>query len=165
MTESIGWICAIAGLGLGGFAVLIPGFPGCAVALLGLVAFAAITDFAIVTSDALLLAALLVAVGSASQILGPALGSRALAGSAGAATGAAIGAVLGTLVPVPGFALGCGVLGAILLGWTLSTRGVLAWIRGIVGAAGGCLVSAAIDGATVLSMGAILAIADFLRTV
>lgn len=165
MSETIGWTCALAGLLLGAVAVLVPGFPGCAVALLGLVAFAAITDFAIVTREAVVLATVLVGIGAVVQVLGPALGSRAMAGSAGAATGAAVGAALGSLVPVPGFAWGAAVLGAALLGGALSYRGVLAWIRGVVGAAGGCLVAAAVDGLAVLSVGAVLAVADFMRVV
>ena len=35
----------MGGLLLGGLASFVPGFPGCAVALLGLVAFAGLTDF------------------------------------------------------------------------------------------------------------------------
>lgn len=165
MSETVAWACALGGLVLGGLAVLVPGFPGCAVALLGLVAFAAITDFQIVTREALVLATMLVGLGAVAQLLGPALGSRALAGSAGAATGAAIGAALGTLVPIPGFAWGAAVVGAIALGGALSYEGVIAWIRGVIGAAAGCLVSAAFDGLGVLAVGAVLAIADFMRTV
>ena len=61
--------------------------------------------------------------------------------------------------------VGGGNMGAALLGGALSYRGILAWIRGIVGAATGCLVAASFDALAVLGVGAILAIADFMRAV
>lgn len=164
MIESVAWTCAIGGIGLGGLAVLVPGFPGCAVALLGLVAFAGLTDFTIVTQEALVLAAGITLAGAVVQLVGPALASRAMAGTAGAATGAALGAALGTLVPVPGFAWGAAIVGALVLGIAGGWKGVTAWIRGVVGAAGGCCVSAAADGLAVLGCGAVLGVADYLAT-
>ena len=160
MTEAIAWTCATGGLLLGLGAVFVPGFPGCAVALLGLVAFAGLTGFEVVTREALVLATVLAGAGAIAQVLGPALASRALAGSAGAATGAALGAAVGTLVPVPGVGWGLAVLGAVVLGGALSWKGVLEWLRGVVGAAGGCCLSATVDGIAVLSVGAVLAVAD-----
>ena len=164
MIDSVAWACAIGGIGLGGLAVLVPGFPGCAVALLGLVAFAGLTDFAIVTQEALILAAGFTLVGALAQLAGPALASRAMAGTAGAATGAAIGAALGTLVPVPGFAWGSAIVGALVLGVAGGWKGVAAWIRGVIGAAGGCCVSAAADGLAVVACGGVLGVADYLAT-
>jgi uncharacterized protein YqgC (DUF456 family) len=163
--DSVAWACALGGLALGGLGVLVPGFPGCAVALLGLVAFAGLTDFAVVTHEALVLAAGFTLAGAAAQLAGPALASRAMAGTAGAATGAALGAALGTLVPVPGFAYGAAVLGALVLGVAGGWKGVAAWLRGVVGAAGGCCVSAAADGLAVLACGAVLGVADYLAAV
>lgn len=165
MTEALAWTCAIGGIGLGGIAVLFPGFPGCAVALLGLVAFAGLTDFAVVTHEALVLAAGLVAVAAIVQLAGPALGSRALSGTAGAATGAALGAALGTLVPVPGFAWGLAIVGAVALGYATGWKGFARWVRGVIGAAGGCCLSAAADALGVLACGAVLGLADYLQLV
>lgn len=163
MIEAVAWTSATAGLILGVGAVFVPGFPGCAVALLGLVAFAGLTGFEVVTREAMVLAMFVAVAGAVGQVLGPALSSRALAGSAGAATGAAVGASVGVLVPVPGVAWGLAVLGAVAFGVTLSRREVMAWLRGVVGAAGGCCVSAAIDGVAVLGVGAVLGLADYLR--
>lgn len=163
MSEALAWICGIGGIMLGGLAAMVPGFPGCAVAFLGLAAFAGLTDFSIVTREALLLAALFTLVGAVAQLAGPALGSRALAGTAGAATGAILGACIGLFIPVPGVGYGLAVLGALIGGATLSRERALAWLRGVVGTAGGCCVAAAIDALAVLSCAAILALADYLR--
>jgi len=146
-------------------ASFVPGFPGCAVALLGLVAFAGLTDFALVTEEALVLAALITAAGALGQIAGPALGSRAMGGSAGVATGAAIGAVLGSLIPIPGFAWGGAFIGGAILGFAVTRKGFVEWLRGLVGVAGGCCVSTGADIAAVLAQGAILGIADYLAVV
>jgi len=163
VTEIIAWVCASAGLVLGLAAVFVPGFPGSAVALLGLVAFAGLTGFEIVTREALVLATLFMAAGTLGQVLGPALSSRAMAGSAGAATGAAIGAALGTLIPIPGVAWGTAILGAAALGGSLSVKGVRDWLKGVVGAAGGCCLSGMLDGVAVLAIGAVLGLADYLH--
>jgi uncharacterized protein YqgC (DUF456 family) len=165
MTEALAWACGLGGVVLGGAAVLVPGFPGCAVAFLGLVAFAGLTDFAIVTREALILAGGITLVGAVAQLAGPALASRALAGTAGAATGAVIGACVGVVIPVPGLGYGLAVLGAAIGGATASRRHVIAWLRGTVGAAGGCCVAAAVDALAVLGCAAVLAIADFANTV
>lgn len=158
---ALAWSCALAGLALGGIAAWVPGFPGCAVALLGLVAFAALTDFQILTDSALLLAALITAVGALGQLTSPVATSRALSGSAGAATGAALGAALGALVPVPGVSLLSALAGAALLGLLWSRGELRAWLRGVTGAAGGCVLSVAIDALAVLALGALLGFADF----
>ena len=83
-----------------------------------------------------------------------------MGGAAGGATGAAIGAALGSLVPLPGFLWVGGVLGAALLGVVATRRSFVAWLRGIIGAAGGCLISAMTDFLAVLFQAGILAIAD-----
>jgi uncharacterized protein YqgC (DUF456 family) len=142
-------------------ASLIPGFPGSAVALLGLVCFGALTDFSILTEEALVLATVFAALGSLGQVAGPALSSRAFGGASGAATGAALGASIGSLVPIPGMLWVGGLLGAALFGITLTRHSVITWLRGVIGAAGGCVVSAGIDFVAVLAQAAILAIADF----
>lgn len=157
---TVAWLSAIGGLGLGAMASIIPGFPGSAVALLGLVCFAALTEFVILTPEALVLAAIIAMVGSVGQVAGPALGSRALGGAAGVATGAAIGAALGSLVPIPGFLWVGGLLGAAILGIAATRHSFLAWLRGLIGAAGGCLISAMTDFLAVLLQAGILAIAD-----
>jgi uncharacterized protein YqgC (DUF456 family) len=157
----LAWVCAFAGLLLGGIASIVPGFPGCAVALLGLVAFAALTDFEVVTRGALLVAVGITVAGSIGQLTGPVAGSRALGGSAGAATGAAIGAALGAMIPVPGVSWVVALGGALTLGLWWSRRELGSWGRGVAGTAGGCLFGAAIDAIAVLGIGAVLGFADF----
>ena len=142
-------------------ASLIPGFPGSAVALLGLVCFAGLTDFAILTEEALVLATIFAVLGSVGQVAGPALGSRALGGASGVATGAAVGAAIGSLIPIPGLLWVGGVIGAATLGVLVTRKSVISYLKGIVGAVGGCFVSAGVDFVAVLAQAAILAIADF----
>ena len=159
----LAWTCALGGLVLGGVASLVPGFPGCAVALLGVCAFAGMTEFRIVTREALVVAALLALGGAMAQLASPMIASRAAGGTAGAATGAALGAVVGAFLPFPGAPYFVSVLGAVILGLLTSREGVLRAIRGVVGAAGGCFVAVAVDFVAVLGIAAVLAIADFTR--
>ena len=159
---SVAWMCAITGLGLGAMASLVPGFPGSAVALLGLVCFAGLTDFTVLGEEALVLATVIAIFASVGQIAGPAVGSRSMGGTAGVATGAALGAVIGTFIPVPGAAWVCAVLLGAGLGIVATRKSVLSWLRGVVGAAGGCCVSAGIDFLAVLALGGILAISDYM---
>jgi uncharacterized protein YqgC (DUF456 family) len=154
-------VCAATGIVLGAIAGLVPGFPGCAVALLGLVAFASLTDFAVVPPGALLFAAGITGVGAVGQLGAPIATSRALGGSAGAATGAAVGAAVGALIPLPGASWVGAVLGAVTLGLVASRKELLAWVRGAVGAAGGCLVGIAADELAVLGIAAVLGVCDF----
>ena len=161
--ESLAWICALSGLLLGGAGCLVPGFPGCAVALLGLVGFAGLTDFTIVTPPALLLASGIVLAGAVGQVTGPVAAGRAAGGTAGAATGAAIGAALGSLLPLPGLAWVLAVVLASTLGLVASRRQVLGWVRGVVGTAGGCAVAIVADALAVLGVGAVLGVADFVH--
>nr|MBA2321285.1 hypothetical protein [Deltaproteobacteria bacterium] len=65
---------------LGGLAAAVPGFPGCAIALLGLVAFAGLTDFQVLGPSALGLACAVVVVGAGAQLAAPVTGNRALHG-------------------------------------------------------------------------------------
>jgi uncharacterized protein YqgC (DUF456 family) len=160
--EVLAWSCAIGGLVLGGVSAFIPGFPGSAVALLGLLAFAGLTDFSVVTSEALILATLIALAGFLGQIAAPAVSSRAAGGTAGVATGAALGAALGALVPLPGASWGGGLVGGLLLGIVGSREGVLKSLKGLVGTAGGCVVAVAADLVSVLGIAAVLALADFL---
>lgn len=159
--ESFAWTCAIGGLVLGGLAALVPGFPGAAVALLGLAAFAGITGFEILGREALLLAGLIAAAGSIAQLAAPFLGARALGGTAGATTGAALGATLGILLPIPGFGLLGGVVGALSGGLLSASESFLARFRGAWGATTGCLVCVLADLTAVVALGALLALADF----
>ncbi len=161
MELTLGYLVVSAAIVLGGIAAFVPGFPGSAVALIGLVAFAGLTDFAIVDEYALLVGALICLGSTVAQIASPAVASRAAGGTAGAASGAAIGAVLGSLIPFPGAAFGGGLLGAALLGLAFSREGVVNALRGIVGAAGGCALAIAVDLLAVLGMGAILAVSVF----
>ncbi|MCB9689114.1 MAG: DUF456 family protein [Alphaproteobacteria bacterium] len=163
--ELLAWTCAGLGLVLGGVGALVPGFPGCAVALLGLVAFAGLTDLRTVGPGALVLAACVVVIGSFGQLAGPVAGGRAAGGTAGAATGAALGAAAGAFVPLPGAAWGGAVVGAALLGLVASRGELVGWVRGVVGTAGGCLVGVLADLVAVLAIGAILGFADFLAAV
>lgn len=161
--EPLAWTCALAGLLLGCGAALVPGFPGSAVALLGVVAFAGLTDFEIVTAEVLVLAVCVAAVGVFGQLAGPVIASRAAGGTAGAATGAALGAAAGSLVPVPGAAWVGAMLCGALLGVAGYREGLRRWLRGVVGTAGGCVVGGLIDLMSVLGVGAVLAIADFVH--
>lgn len=150
---------------MGAFGALVPGFPGSAVALLGLVAYAGLTNFEVVTREALVLAAVFALGGVLGQLVAPVLGSRALGGSAGAATGAALGAVVGVFLPLPMASALLAVLGAIVVGVITSRRAFLAWIRGVVGASTGCLGAVAADLVAVFAIGAILGVADFMSRV
>ena len=163
--ETIAWSCAIGGLLLGGLGALVPGFPGSAVALLGLVAFAALTGFEIVTREALVLATLIAGAGAVGQLLAPMVGSRLLGGTAGAATGAALGAAIGAIFPIPGMGWLLALVGALVLGLITQSRTWVQKFRGAIGVFSGCLVSLAADLVAVFSIGAILAISDFLRAI
>lgn len=160
--EVLAWTAALGGLGLGAVAAFVPGFPGCAVALLGLVAFAALTDFRVVGPDALALGALITVVGALGQVVAPVATGRAAGGTAGVASGATLGAVLGALVPLPGASFVGAVAGAAALGWWWSRGAFVAWVRGLVGTAGGCLYGVVLDLLAVLAIGAVLGLADFL---
>lgn len=154
------WACALGGIGLGALVALVPGLPGGAVALLGLVAFAAMSDFVVVPESALVVAALVALAGWAGQILAPVSASRAVGGSAGAATGAAVGAALGSVVPLPFVAWGGAVIGALTLGLIGSRRKLLGWLRGVMGTTSGCGLSIAADLLAVLGVAAVLAVCD-----
>jgi len=161
--DVLAWLCAMGGLLLGGVSAFVPGFPGSAVALLGLVAFAGLTDFSIVTSEVLVLAALIALGGALGQVAAPVVASRAAGGTAGVATGAALGAALGALIPLPGMSWGGALVGATVLGILGSREGVLKTIRGLMGTAGGgCAVAVLTDLVSVLGIAAVLAIADFM---
>jgi uncharacterized protein YqgC (DUF456 family) len=155
------WISAIGGIVLGGLAAFIPGFPGSAIALVGLVAFAALTDFAIVPPQALVVAALIASAGAVAQVLSPMVASRVAGGTAGAATGAAVGAVFGLLIPFPGVTFVTALMGSLAGGILGSREGVLRSLRGVVGTAGGCAIAVLADLLAVLGVAAVLAIADF----
>lgn len=161
MNETLAWTVALAGITLGGAAALIPGFPGSAVALLGLVAFAGMTDFAVVDERALVVGALICVASAVAQVASPAIAGRAAGGTAGAATGAAVGGALGALVPLPGASFGAGLVGAVLLGVVFSREGVIKTVRGMVGAASGCALAVAVDLLAVLAIAAILALSEF----
>lgn len=161
MNATLAWTAAIGGCLLGGFAALVPGFPGCAVALLGLVAFAGLTDFAIVGPHALELAAVVTAIGAVTQLAGPVAGNRAAGGTAGSATGAALGAALGASLPIPGASWTFALVGAVILGVLTARQGFTRALRGVVGTASGCLWGAAVDFAAVAAIAAILAVADY----
>jgi uncharacterized protein YqgC (DUF456 family) len=160
--ELLAWTCAGAGFVLGGIGALVPGFPGSAVALLGLVAFAGLTDMRTVGPGALVLATLVVVAGSVGQLAGPVAGGRAAGGAAGAATGAALGAAAGAFVPLPGAAWVTAVLGATLVGFLGSRGELVGWVRGVVGTTAGCFVGVAADLVAVLGVAAVLGFADFL---
>ena len=163
MDEPAGWAwtCAVAGLLLGSLAVPIPGFPGCAVGLLGIVAYAALTDFAVVSPPALMVGVLFVVAGTVGQLVAPVGAGRALGGSAGAASGAAIGAATGSLIPLPGAAWAVAVAGALTLGLIASRRELWGWVRGVLGTASGCLLAVAADGLALLGVASVLAVSDF----
>lgn len=165
MSEAVAWACAVLGVVLGGIAAFVPGFPGAAVALLGAVAFAAITDFRVVPPPALAFATAIAVVATGVQLLAPVSASRAAGGTAGAATGAALGAIVGAFVPLPAASAALAIAGAVVLGAFGARRQTLAWIRGVGGAASGCMVGIAADLVAVVAIAAILALADFAAAV
>lgn len=165
MIETVAWACALGGIAMGGLIVVVPGIPGCVVAFLGLIAFAGLTDFQVLPREAVVLAAGVALVGALAQLVGPALTSRALAGTAGAATGALVGAAVGAFVPIPGAGFALAVVGAALIGGVAARHEVIAWMRGVVGASFGCCLAAAVDALAVLACAAILGSADFARFV
>lgn len=162
---TLAWVCATGGLILGGLASFVPGFPGAAVALLGLVAFAGLTGFEGLSPEALAVATLVALAGSFGQLMAPVLTSRAAGGAAGAATGAALGAIAGALLPVPGLALALSAVGAVVLGVLGAKESWLQALRGMVGAGGGCAVAVLADLVAVVGLAAILALSDVLRLV
>jgi uncharacterized protein YqgC (DUF456 family) len=163
--ELLAWSAALGGLGLGAVASFVPGFPGCAIALLGLVAFAGLTEFRVVGPSALALAGLMTVVGAFGQVAAPVATGRAAGGTAGVATGAMLGAVAGAVVPLPASSWLGAVLGAALLGFFWSRGAFLRWLRGVVGTGGGCLYGIVLDLLAVLGVGAVLGLADFLAAV
>ena len=162
--EVLAWSAALGGIGLGAVSAFVPGFPGCAVALLGLVAFAALTQFTIVGPGALSCAALVTVIGALGQVAAPVASGRAAGGTAGVASGATLGAVVGAFVPLPGAAWLGAVAGAAVFGFLWSRGAFTRWVRGVVGVGGGCLYGVALDLVAVLGVGAVLGLADFLHT-
>jgi uncharacterized protein YqgC (DUF456 family) len=160
--ETLAWTCAMCGFLLGGVLALVPGFPGCAVSLLGVIAFGALTDFRTLPPQAMALAALFTLLGAVSQLAAPAWSSRAMGGAAGVATGAIVGAALGVMIPMPGAAWVISVLCGAAFGLVAGREGATKWIRGVLGAAGGCVTGAALDLLATLALAALLAFADFL---
>jgi len=158
----LAWAAAVGGGVLGLIGALVPGFPGSAVALLGLVAFAGITGFEVVPPPALMLAALIVGAATLAQLAAPLFASRAVGGTAGAATGAALGAAVGTMVPLPGAGWLAALVGALLLGTVASREGVVRMLKGAFGTAGGCVVAVGADLLGVFAVAAVLGLADFL---
>ncbi len=161
MTETFAWGVALTGVALGGMAAWIPGFPGSVITLLGAIAFAAITDWAIVPPNAIGVAAMLALAATIGQLAAPALLSRATGGTAGAATGALIGAALGAMVPVPGLAYATAIVGAVAGGAVGGSERTLGRVRGALGAASGCGLAIAIDLCAVTGIASILAICSF----
>lgn len=145
---------------LGGLLAPVPGFPGCAVAYLGVVAYAGLTDFRTLPIPALWIGLALVVVATLAQLVAPAVTSRATGGAAGAATGAALGATVGLIAPVPAVAWVASLAGALVGGFALSRRGIVDLVRGMVGTAGGCVTGAVIDGVAILALASLVAIGD-----
>lgn len=125
-------------------------------ALLGLVAFSALTDFSLLPPGALALAAAVSLLALAGQASAPIWGHRALRGSAATASAAALGAAIGFLVPIPGFSFVLAISGAVLTALFWRPWQVRANLRGVAGTAGGCLVAIAADGIAVVAQGGIL---------
>lgn len=161
MIETLAWTVALAAIGLGAVTALIPGFPGSVVALIGAIAFAALTEWRIVPPTALGVAALIALGGTVAQLAAPALLSRATGGTAGAATGAVLGAGIGALIPVPGMPYLTAVIGAALGGAVGGSERTLGRIRGAVGAASGCGLAVAADLCAVTGIASVLALCAF----
>ncbi len=162
--ELVAWTCAIGGMVLGGLLAPVPGFPGCAVAYLGLVAFAGLTDFGILPAEGLWIGLGGVMVATLVQLLAPAVTSRATGGAAGAATGAAVGATVGLVMPLPGAGWLASLVGALIGGVALSRKGLVEHLRALVGTAGGCLTGAVVDVVAILGLATLLAVADLAAT-
>ena len=155
-------LCAVTGLVLGVLATVVPGFPGCAIAVLGVAAYAGMTDFAVVTREATVLAGFIGLCGIGAQLAAPVASTRAAGGTAGAASGAALGALTGAMVAMPGVSLVAAVFGALVLGVAGSKGvGVIGRLRGSVGAAGGCMVAMLADLVAVVGVAAVLGAARF----
>jgi uncharacterized protein YqgC (DUF456 family) len=152
---------ASLGLVLGLLGALVPGFPGAAVALSGVAAYAALTGFEVVTEDALLLAALLALAGGFAQGLAPVWGLRLLSRASGAATGAAAGAALGLLSPLPLGAIVLGTLGS-LVGIVVGRGGFASRVAALGGVVGAVTVAVVVDLLAVLGIGAVLGVSQFL---
>lgn len=163
--EILAWSCALGGIALGALGGLVPGFPGAAVALLGLAAYAGLTQFEVVGPRVLTACALLAVLSWLAQWAAPALTSRALRGAAGVATGAAVGAAFGAMLPIPALFLLTALLGAAAGALISRSEPLMARLRGLVGAGGGCLLAVAVDEIAVLAMASVLAAGDFWHTV
>jgi len=161
MDVTFGWILAIGGLGLGFGLALVPGMPGAVIALLGVASLAALSDWTVVTPEALLLATVLAAISGVVQAMAPAWGIRSVSTATGAATGAVVFGALGLLAPIPLVpmllaAIGA-VLGGIVGGGSFLSR---LWVPlGVVPALG---IAVLADVVAVCAIGGVLGLGSFL---
>ena len=141
-------------------AAFVPGFPGTAIALLGVVAYAELDGPGGVGHDAQTVSAMFALAGLVGQLAGPVLSVRAAGGPAGAATGAGLGAIIGALTLFPGAPWLLAVVGALLCA-IVGSKGApwLARVRAPVGATAGCLIAILSDLIAVLAIAGVLAVA------
>ncbi len=160
MEGAIAEAIIVAALLLGLLASFVPGFPGSAIALLGVVAYAELDGPGGVGPDAQRVAAMIALAGVGGQWVGPVLSVRAAGGPAGAATGAGLGAVIGALTLVPGVPWALAVVGAVI-GAVVGSAGAPwgARVRGPIGAGAGCVIAVLCDLIAVLGIAGVLAVA------
>ena len=135
------WLLAVVLVIVGLIGVVLPGLPGHALILAGLVLGAWADGFARVGTPTLAVIGALALASYAIDVVATVLGARHLGASSRAMTGAALGTVLGLFMGIPGMIVGP-FLGAVLGELTVrgdviqaGKAGVAAWIGFAVGAA------------------------------
>jgi hypothetical protein len=154
------WLAAILLVAAGIAGLVLPGLPGAALILGGLVLAAWIEDFAFVGTLTLALLAVLALLTYAVDFLAGILGARHFGASPRAMMGAMIGAVVGIFFGLPGLLLGPFVGAA--LGEFSARRGMVAAGKAGIGATLGLVIGAAAKLALAFSMLAVFAAARFL---
>ena len=154
------WLAAILLVAAGIAGLVLPGLPGAALILGGLVLAAWIEDFAFVGTLTLALLAVLALLTYAVDFLAGILGARHFGASPRAMMGAMIGAVVGIFFGLPGLLLGPFVGAA--LGEFSARRGMVAAGKAGIGATLGLVIGAAAKLALAFSMIAVFVAARFL---
>jgi uncharacterized protein YqgC (DUF456 family) len=154
------WLAAVLLVAAGIAGLVLPGLPGAALILGGLVLAAWIEDFAFVGTLTLALLAVLALLTYAVDFLAGILGARHFGASPRAMMGAMIGAVVGIFFGLPGLLLGPFVGAA--LGEFSARRGMVAAGKAGIGATLGLAIGAAAKLALAFSMLAVFAAARFL---
>lgn len=154
------WFAAVLLIAVGIAGLILPGLPGAALILGGLVLAAWIEDFAFVGTLTLALLAVLALLTYVVDFLAGILGARHFGASPRAMMGAMIGAVVGIFFGLPGLLLGPFVGAA--LGEFSARRGMVAAGKAGIGATLGLVIGAAAKLALAFSMIAVFVAARFL---